>query len=548
MNSLFIKNLYIFEYQTKLAKHVNFKDGINIITSDKEKGNSVGKSSILRSIYHALGADGRFGDEWKNNTKSYLVEIEINNIVYQIYRRDSLFKVFDKDFKKLFLTSNRQDLAVYLSDIFKIKVLLQNKQTKELEVSPPAYMYLLNYIDQDRMDGANFTAFNSLTQYSDYRSTLLYSHFGVFNDEYYKAQEDIQYLKSMIKKKESERALLNQMKDKISTYLNGYNAPSNFDILNIDLDENDTEYEQIITKMQKIKNRLIELRNIKLDLQLSIKDIIKIEKEWQENLFDNKSDIDIKLERMSTLEDLIIEKDELDNEIANCNRNIIKYENQYKDILDILKKYENKMKLNESNISNILKYKGYKNTRDELVSELGSIKEIVKQYKDNIEEKQNIINSYLSKKKEITPKYFELMKESRDYFGLKEIHESSMKSIKKQFKGDGGNLPASTIFWHINLLKLKDEFNPDALRFPLIIDSPNNRETEDDKKIKTFRYIFDNLANGTQLIISTLGFNKENFKDIEFNNIIELNNEKYSLLNKEDYEKNKHLLKVLIEK
>lgn len=57
MKDLTINSLFIFEYKNKLAKRVDFKRGINVVTSSKENGNDVGKSVLLKSIYHTLGAD-----------------------------------------------------------------------------------------------------------------------------------------------------------------------------------------------------------------------------------------------------------------------------------------------------------------------------------------------------------------------------------------------------------------------------------------------------------------------------------------------------------
>ncbi|CEK39996.1 hypothetical protein [Paraclostridium sordellii] len=546
MSSLFVKNLYIFECTNKLAKKVEFKYGINIITSDSEKGNSVGKSSILRSIYHTLGADGEFNSEWASTSKTYLLEFEIDNNTYYIYRRDSLFKIFDKDFNRLYSTINRSELSWYLSNIFDFKVMLKNRED-ELEIAPPAYSYLLNYIDQDKMNGADFCSFKSLTQFPYFRSTLLYTHFGIYNDEYYKAQSDIVTLKSEIKRCESEKKLVNLLKEKLNAYLKGYNAPNNIEILNIELDENDNEYEKIITKLQKTKNLLINLRNTRLELKESIKEIEDLEKDWNQKLLDTDIDINEKIEKTMTLEELIIEKDEIDSEILRCDRKIESCEEDYKKILESLKRYENKLKLNESHVDDILKYKGYQNTRNELIIEFAELSNVVDRCKEKIKESKSIINSYNNKKSKIKKRYYELMKNSKEYFDIKEVHNDSFKSIDTKFRGEGGNLPASTVFWHVNLLKLKYEFNRDSIRFPLIIDSPNNREIEGNKKVLIFKYIFENNISDTQIIVSSLGFDKSKFKDVKFDNLIELNNEKYNLLNRHDYEENKHILKMIIE-
>ena len=100
--------------------------------------------------------------------------------------------------------------------------------------------------------------------------------------------------------------------------------------------------------------------------------------------------------------------------------------------------------------------------------------------------------------------------------------------------------------WYMNLLKIKNEFNSKAIKFPLILDSPNNVETDDDKKKTVFNYLFKEINSDTQLIISTLGFNKNDYKEFTFDNIIELKNDKYNMLSSEEYIRYKEFLNKFI--
>lgn len=57
MKKLTVNHLYIFSPSEKKAKHISFSAGINVVTSSKVDGNKKGKSILLKSIYHTLGAD-----------------------------------------------------------------------------------------------------------------------------------------------------------------------------------------------------------------------------------------------------------------------------------------------------------------------------------------------------------------------------------------------------------------------------------------------------------------------------------------------------------
>ena len=549
MNSLFVNSLYIFDYKNKIAKNVNFEHGINIITSDKLRGNDVGKSILLKSIYHTLGADSIFDDKWQDDIKTYIVDINVYDNKYYVYRRESLFKVFNESFERLFTTNNRQDLGNYLSGIYKFKVMLPDRENEALEIAPPVYSYLINYIDQDKMDGTTFASFNSLGQYSKYKENVIYTHFGLFDDIYYNAVKTCEKLKSSIKDKKSEKELIKNMLKKVDIYLSGLDAPDDINILNIELEDMKEEYYDIVVNLQKIKNNLIKIRNEKTDLELNIKEIETTKKEqekkWRNNSLD-KSDLDLKITYSNQIEDLITIKDDLEIMILKCNKDLNKRENEYKNLLGKLSMYEEKMNINNQYISDVLKHKGYLKAKDDLLIDLKDIETSIEDLQTNFNKYDKIVKNYNSKKKEVNKTYENLMLECKKNFGLKEIKDDRFKNIGTNFKARGSNKPISTIIWYFNLLKVKYDYNKETIKFPLILDSPNNVELDDEKRISLFEYIFKNNIEDTQLIVSTLGFNKYDYKDINFNNIIELNNDKYSLLNKEDYDKNKHILELVL--
>lgn len=71
MSSLVFKKLIIFSPLEDLAKQVDLKAGLNIITSQKKDGNDLGKSILAKSFYHCLGADCRFDDDFNHKKKVF---------------------------------------------------------------------------------------------------------------------------------------------------------------------------------------------------------------------------------------------------------------------------------------------------------------------------------------------------------------------------------------------------------------------------------------------------------------------------------------------
>ncbi|HBF8686538.1 hypothetical protein KWV42_10370 [Clostridioides difficile] len=556
MNSLFVNSLYIFEYESKMAKKIDFKRGINILTSDEKSGNDVGKSVLLKSIYHTLGADSIFDHMWNKITKTYILNVTIKDKTYYVYRRDNLFKIYNTNFKKIFMTNNRDELSNYLSDLYSFKVMLPKRENEELELAPPVYSYLLNYIDQDHLDGSKFSSFNSLTQFPNYKENVIYTHFGLFDEEYYKAIKELEILKSEEKNKKKEREVTLNMLSKIKSYLGNLDAPESIEVLNIELNKTKEEYSNIVINLQKIKNNLMKIRNEKVDLELNIKEIEltrrnEMKKLKVKNVCPSCSheieDIDSKFIINNQIEDLIILKDDLESEIIKCNRVIEKKEKEYQSLLEKLHEYESNMRINDDSISNVLKHKAYIDTKDDIVLDLEIIDKKIKKIQQTIEPYDKKIKEYNSLKKKANAKYEELMKKAKKDFGLEEIDENKIKNIKNNFIARGSNRAITTIMWYLTLLAVKYEFNENAIKFPLILDSPNNVESDEIKEESLFKYIFKNTKTDTQLILSSLGFNEMQFSEFEFDNIIKLENSKYNLLNREDYYNNIDILNKIFE-
>lgn len=554
MKQLIINKLYIFSVKEKRSYSIPFFRGRNIITSSGIDGTKRGKSVILKSIYHTLGADCYYEDKWNINDKIFIMDFSVENENYYIFRNQGLFKIYEKTpFKEIFRTISRHELASYLKGIFDFAVELPNRDGN-LEIAPPAYNYILNYLDQDKMDGTNFTSFKSLSQYADYKDKVLYYHFNVYNKEYYTIVRQIEDL-SIECEKLGENVTLNQnMVVRVNKNINNSDYSVNMDNLQSEIENTKEEYSKIVKKLSKTKKILIRLRNEKEDLILHMNDL---------DIFTRNVDGDIKkivnhecpychsaivdqmelrIEKYNTVEDALFLKTELEASLIEIERKINKEELRYKEHLEKLQKYEERLKINTSEVEDVLRYKGFIEIRESLVKELGELTSELNEKNNNLDDLKKQRKKYDEAKKKVNKKYYELMVADKFRFGLVEIEDKKLENIKSTFVAGGSNKPIATIIWYINLLKLRREFNEEAIQFPIVFDSPSNAEIDMEKKHELLEYLFKVMGEETQLIVSTLGFTKDEFPDIKFSNVIELNNDKYKLLSEEEFEQDKSFL------
>ena len=199
MSKLIFKTLYVFSSSEKKAKVVSFSSGTNIITSSSVDGTKRGKSLITKCLYHTMGADCYFEPIWEDKSKTYILSFDIDNTSYFMYRCCNLFKLFDADRNVLFKTVNRNELGEKLKPIFNFAVQLPKRDEEKLEITPPAYDYILNYLDQDKILGTQFASFDNLAQYPDFKENVLYYHFGAFDEKYYELEHQLEQVADNIR-------------------------------------------------------------------------------------------------------------------------------------------------------------------------------------------------------------------------------------------------------------------------------------------------------------------------------------------------------------
>lgn len=560
MSKMIFNQIYLFSIKEKKARTFYFHKGINIITSNSINGTKRGKSIILKSLYYALGAECFFDDKWNINDKVVILDFSINDTSYYIFRHQRLFKIFLKDsMQEIFHTIHWFKLSEFLGNLYGFSVELPNQETGKMERTPVVYNYILNYIDQDHMDGSKFSSFRNLGHYSDFKEKVLYYHFNIYNQEYYKILHEIDRLNDALAKLNKSTQENKQLLIRINKNINNNDYSETIDNLYRELEQSKAEYLEITALLAKSKKRLINFRNEREELnnrlaQIELfknnteKDIQKIIKHECPVCHNEIIDlVDERIKKYNSIEDVLYMKLQLEATKLEVDRKIELEEKRYISNLDKLNAYESRMKLNTQEIEDILKYKGYIDIRESLVNDLGESAHQISINDGELAECNKKKRIFENKKKNVNNRYYELMMTAKIRFSLQEIQDDRFKEVKLNFTAGGSNITIATIVWYFTLLKLKNRFNKDAISFPLVIDSPNNVETDDEKKIELLSYVFEIMDVQEQLIVSSLGFNKEDFPNVEFSSITELNNEKYHLLNEEDYNKYFDFLQLFLD-
>lgn len=548
--------LYLFSPFEKKAKRIPFTDGINVITSNQEDGTDRGKSVVLRSLYHALGAETYFEQKWGTKNKIYILHIYIDEKGYYIYRLADLYKFFDEDKNLLFTTTHSHELAQELYKYTQFAVMLPDRESNKLEITPPVYNYLPFFLDQDHYEGSKYSSFKNLQMYPNYKDSVLFYHLGIYDEDYFELIKKKEVITDSYNEHNSRDVILHAMQSDIESKLGNGSYSTNLDNLQKEVEIYRKEYSEVYSKLNTCKTKLIDLRN-------SLYEYESLLQEMSTLVYDNEKKIKLlnkhkcpecgsditettvlRSRRYNLTEDIIVIKNELQAHIQNTTYEIEKEEKKYVNLLDLLSSYDAKLKINTKQVDDVLRYKGLCEIRENVISERFDVLKIINEEKNRLADLDKEIKKYNQKKKAIEEKYYELLITARSKFGLNEIQPEKFKKLTNNFSASGSNKPIATVIWYLAIINLRSEFNSKAIKFPVVFDSPNNVETDNVKKHSLLAYILENFTDA-QLILSSIGFSAKEFSNIKNINVITLENDKYMLLDDESYEKYEELMNEL---
>jgi len=559
---MIFKELFLFSPHEKAAKRIEFKKGINVITASQLDGNEKGKSVIMRSLYHTLGAEALFASKWETKNKIFVLHFAIDSVEYYMYRSADLFKLFDSDRQLMFVATKSSEVAEKLKAITGFAVMLPSRQSDKLEITPPAYNYLPFFLDQDHYEGSEFASFDRLGQYADYKDNVLFYHFGVYDEDFFELVKVRENLEEQISGYNKRIELLLEMLADIDRKLEIGAYSGDLDALNRDVDLYRKEYSSVVEKLNKCKIKLVELRNNLYDLETLLCETEEFEKTNESAIkklrkricpecgSEVKDAIALKSKRYNTADDIVIVKNDLQISIHKTNSEIEKEENKYAKLLAVLEEYQKRLKVNSKHVSDILRHKGLCEIRDSIVEEKHTIQDSMDKGLVALSEVKKRIKDYNARKKAILDRYYELLMSAKSKFGLDEIDPDKFKKISTNFKASGSNKYIATVIWYFTVIQIRNEFNSTAIQYPIVLDSPNNVEADDEKESSFIEYLLANSGLSSQFIMSGIGFDTAGFRATSNKsmNIIVLTNDKYHLLQEEDYINYSPLMNELCDK
>lgn len=514
----------------KSANRFEFSKSLNLITATD---NSVGKSTLLKLLFWGLGCEPELDTTWNALDCKTIVDFEIDTKKYRVKRYKNQISLKEgsstyTDYQKI-----TGEYSIKIAEIVNFKALLPNQKSNILETPPPAFYFLPFYIDQKRSWSKAWDNFENLGQYSSWKSIIIKYHVGLLTPEHF----DIESEKS--DKKEDQK------------------------IFQIDIEKIDTALEVVETFIPSAVNTVTTISAIE-KITDSIKEDLKLLQASQEKLLNdlaiNSSEKEYLVQQQILTEKLASELDKdyifsvecIEGEMIECplcgmihdnsvvNRasimtDKIQAENQLNEILQCIKKIENKISINEQELDHV-KHQIDSINKKYVIEEGDSSKINFNQIIESIAGKsikENVIRSKslkelsitqldkdiktLSKKQKelitkisvdkinnsfntILAKYIKIL--DAEAVNLSEI-DSPLHYNKVIKEGGAAEGVRAILAYYLTIFTMVERFGAE-IKSALVIDTPNQQEQSHTNYEKIVNLLTNEFKGDTQVIMSAM--------------------------------------------
>jgi chaperonin cofactor prefoldin len=544
---LIFNNLLIVDYIRKEAKYVSFGNNRNLITSDS---NSKGKSTIMKSLYHTLGANSLFDDEFEVHSKMFDIEFNVNDQKYRICRYQDEYTIFKEEkLIKKFSRGNIESLSLFYEEEFGFSVYLKSR-TASIVLAPPAMSFLPYYLDQDKSWKKEVEPFENLGQFEKLsRNDLFYYHLNILNKDYISYRQLIQEKQKVLTDKKNEQANSEEIYKTISETIKSDNTFINENEMEIVLNQMKNKINHNLSIIAELKEQFLYLDSSRFDLEIERKDIdriitqlasgkgIKTSKEIKcpncESIFEISFEEEI--EELYNLSFLRNRAKSIDFEIKEFSDKLAIVKSSLTNQLSEINALEEQVKVKESAYQSYINRKAYDNIISELVEkmtklniEIQSLENEIKNVSENIEKHQNL-------KKEAHELFVTEYTRFLRNLNVTNFKSDNIKPFQKLRIG-GSQYVRSTLAYFFAFLEIKTHMNVQSFKFPLVIDSPREGEQDNENSQDILEFILNSDINDYQMLVSSV--NADQYIDLDEYpdlNLIVLDNPKYQLLNSPDY-------------
>ena len=517
MKEMYFDNILIADIVEKTAHFHKFEKGFNVVTS---QDNHVGKSSLLKSLYFAMGAEVDFDNVWNKNTKLYVVEFYIDEIKFSMARWQKAFVFFRETELILTTKSVTRELARKFEKIFSFAVYMANKKTNKIELAPPAFTFMPYYIDQDKGWSGLYESFSNIDQYkkSD-RIKSLYYHLGIYTRSTVELMAKRDTLKDKIEQLKEEEEKSRITIESLYAEIQNLLPADSIEELEKNLIIPKERISLLVSRIGETRNKIqsLETALYQHEHQLEvIQEYRKIKngvsvREDRDKIhicpkcgysFDEEIYSIVRSNYNLQNEDYMYKQ--IEQIISSIASELEKYKENYVNLMDELKQQEQAYDEKQDSYEVYLRQRGLQDSVRHFTEQLGE--NVYEQEEHGKEIKK--INKEIRKlpnKKEVEENYIENVRLNIIKLDAwNSAYEGNIKLLKP-IKAQGTLENKIILAQMIGLFQTMQYFRTNTILFPLVVDSPRAKEASHTSSKDILKLIFE-MDNLPQVILATMDY------------------------------------------
>lgn len=521
MSEMYFKSILIADIVSHKARFQQFQKGLNVITSTN---NHVGKSSLLKSLYHTLGANVKYDSVWNVNNKLFVLDFCVDNIDYRIVRQIKSFAVFKGEELILVTSKVMSELAPLLEKIFHFGIYLDSKKDGRVTLAPPVFTFLPYYIDQDNGWSELYGSFQNQEQYKKHdRMKSLYYHLSIYTKSAVelmaqrdKLQEELDTLKTDATKLLD---IIEALTDEIQGIVPADDV-AQFD-KNIQISKNKirTLVKQIGEKRNRIQELEISLEQHEHQLQV-ITEYHTIAKTAQSNqeifthscprcgyLYDDEIYNRVHANYLNVSDSYV--KTYIGQVIISIRDDLQKEKQQYITLTKKLNNLETAYSNKEDEFDLYIRHRGISESVDKLNTRLGKNQKEQSDIRKALKDIAKELKSFPSKK-EVESKYIEFTRLNIIKLGAWNAAYDGTIKLLSPIKAQGTLENKIILSQFVGLFQTMEYFKTQTIRLPFVVDSPRGKEASQESS-KELLSMIAGISMLPQVILATIDFN--DYKD-----------------------------------
>lgn len=548
MKKLSFKRLLIVSDKEKIAREERLETDEIVVTS--QGVNRTGKSSFIKSLYAALGADPqRKNAKWEELQVKLLLEFSIDNISYFALRVGRHLAFFDANQSLIASYNGVTKASEFWGKVFDAEISLPGARGDLIPPMPAAW-FMPFYIDQDTGLSDTWSSFDGLAAYKSYKTTLVDFHSGAKPKEYYLAQAQKSASANELKERENEHAHLAFAQSK----LGGRTIDSDISFNPVDFESQIADFlrqqnafnklregvRQEIYALQGERRKLAQETSLAAatlkELDADVAYLQKIDTSEivcptcntvHETSFANTLRLSADAE---TCRDYLIRTKEqitkVDANIEKKSQTLRRYDAEIESIQDILNE-----RRGELSLRSLLEHESRKIAGETLEAEKRSIEGEIGRIGLAISEVEKSMRkiSGTKRRKEIIDFYQKKLIEFCQDLNLPSPTVKALSSLRPALDDTGSDLPRLILAYHYAILHTICEFSSSVVA-PIVFDTAQHQDQDNTNLNAIIRFAFEKRPKGTQFIFGTVELH-----DYDFNGRVILSPNERSLLSEKAY-------------